>query len=554
MPDKASAARTMRIDISPEHREASGPETPERPEVHDSTTSFVSARRVVAARSSDYQQLLESIYDAVAVTDARGRIVDVNSRALDFFRFAKHEMVGSSVIDLISGADDALLGAIKKNLEAHRFTLIEAQCLRRDGSTFPAEIAVNQVSFGEPPQLCFFVRNITVRKKAQEGLEAAVRRLQEHDKARSDFVSNVSHELRTPLTSMIYAVTNMLRGVVGGLSPSVRRYLDMLQGDCRRLLATVDDILDLRKIESHDLMLAKVKFPLAGLVRRSVESLRVQAEQKALSMTLDGGDDVRFVECDPQKMERVILNVVGNAIKFTPKGGEIHVVIDEDPEQEGNVRVSIRDSGVGIPAEELEKVTLRYYTVGEQPTGSGLGLAMAQEIVEMHGGGLRLESPPQGMRTGTRVTLSLPVAEAPTVLCVDDDENVLNLLKAQIGPHGYKVALAGNADEAMAALRTVEPQVVVLDIALPGMSGTEMILKMKSDKEIAAVPVVVLTGAPLADAQKQVLKTFSIPVLIKPWNETELLDHVAGAFFGDLGQRKHPILKIDEPACAEGRA
>ena len=555
MPDKVASARTMRIDIRPDGSQAGDSSaTGGLGSSAKDPTSFVAARDAAAPRSADYQELLESIYDAVVITDGKGRVVDFNSRTRDFFLCAGDELVGTSVIDLISGADETLLSAIKKNLKDHRYTLIEAGCRRRNGTTFPAEIAVNQVMFNAPPELCFFIRDITVRKKAQEGLESAVARLQEHDRARSDFVSNVSHELRTPLTSMIYAVANMLRGVVGPLPERVRGYLEMLDGDCHRLLATVDDILDLRKIESQDLYLARAKVPFGHLVGRSVESLRVQARQKGLQLTVSLGKRNWFVECDPQKMERVLLNIVGNAIKFTPKGGCLHVGVRVDPAREGRVMVAIRDDGVGIPAADLPKVTLRYFTVGEQSSGSGLGLAMAREIVALHGGDLDIQSPPVDADRGTVVCVSLPAVEAPLVLVVDDSDAVRNLLAQQIEGRGYRVAHAVDGGEAMETLKTIKPEVVVLDLVLPRLPGTAVILRMKSDKALAQIPILVITGAALGKGKAEILRRFSIPVLSKPWREADLLNHVAGAFFGDIELKKHPILKIDEAAYAKDEA
>ena len=187
---------------------------------------------------------------------------------------------------------------------------------------FPAEIAVNEIELANGGRLCFLVRDVSVRKIAQEALEDAVVRLEAHDRARTQFVSNVSHELRTPLTSMIYAISNMLRGVLGPVPDRIRGYLEMLYGDSKRLAMTVNDILDLSKVDNDSLSLTTTKVPFGLFVNRSVAALRVQAEQKGVSIEVSTDSGIWFVNCDPQKMERVILNVVGNAVKFTPTGGD----------------------------------------------------------------------------------------------------------------------------------------------------------------------------------------------------------------------------------------
>jgi PAS domain S-box-containing protein len=531
---KDDLARTMRIDIHPDvQSESMARERIERGTAHpaDGTPSVTAGKIGKRVRPPEYNQLLQSVYDAVVIANFKGRIIDCNTRALDFFRMNDDKLLGARVIDLISGADGKLLSAILKNLEDHRYTLIEGHCVRSDKSTFPAEIAVNKIDLPDGKQLSFFIRDVTVRKRAQAALEEAVARLEEHDRARSLFVTNVSHELKTPLTSMIYAIANMLRGAAGSLPERAQRYLEILNGDCKRLSRTVNDILDLRKIDSKTLTLAKTRTPLSRLIRRSVESLNVQVEQKKLTLDISG-NGVWFVDCDQQKMERVILNIVGNAVKFTPERGAVEISVKDDPKHAGRVAFSVKDTGVGIPPEAIERVTERYFTVGEQANGSGLGLAISKEIIEIHGGSIELQSPPPGNDKGTIVTVSLPVAEPPMLLIVDDDPAILRLLSNQMAEHGYRTITAMDGIEALSKIEKEKPNVVILDLVLPKMEGTEVILKMKSDKNMVRIPIIVITGAYVGRGKAEILNSFSIPALLKPWQEGELLDRVESAFMG----------------------
>jgi len=531
---KDECAKTMRIDIHPDFlgESLARKKKESRTEIKSDTLVMTTGRVREYRRSPEYEKLLQSIYDAVMITDGRGRVIDFNTRAVDFVLADENQLTGMSILELISGADDALLAAIKKNLQDHRYTLIEAYCIRMDKSTFPAEIAVNKIDLDREGQLCFFIRDVSVRKRAQEALEDAFGRLEEHDRARSQFVSNVSHELRTPLTSMIYAVANMLGGVVGPLPQRVRKYLEILDGDCKRLLGTVNDILDLRKIESKKLTLVKARVPIYRLVRRSAESLRVQAEQKLLSMNVCEPSGCWFVECDAQKIERVVLNVVGNAVKFTHGGGSVTVTTGPDPDREGFIRMAVRDTGVGIPREALDRVTERYFTVGEQASGTGLGLSISKEIVELHGGKIKVVSPPPEGGQGTVVYMSLPVADAPRILVVDDDPAVRDLLEQQMVSQGYHVITAGDGEEALEVIAMKKPDAVILDLVLPKVEGSEVILKMKSDKELRRTPIIVVTGASVSRAKGEILQNFGIPAISKPWQEAELLDRVEGAFLG----------------------
>ncbi len=517
---------TMRIDLHPSIDDRMiQDKTEESP-----GSSAVNERDI--RRTREYVELLESVYDGVLITDRNGSIKDFNSRACDHLLCEGNELFGACILDFISGADHSILSAIWNNLEEHRYTLIEAQCIRKDTTLFPAEIAVNKLNLSRTAELCFFIRDITVRKNAQEALEEAVDRLEALDQARSQFVSNISHELRTPLTSMTYAVSNLLKGVAGEIPDSVRRYLEMLDGDTRRMLGTVNDILDLSRIDGDRFTMVMGRVPFGRIVRNGVDSVRVQADQKSVEIDKTNLRSGIFVDCDPQKMERVILNIVGNAIKFTGSGGRIEISMSDDLERKGYVLLIVADDGPGIPPEAISRVTERHFTVGDQPQGSGLGLAITREIVERHDGILTIESPVPGKSKGTRVSVSLPVAEAPAILVVDDEEKVRELLVSQITKEGYRAMEASDGAEALEGIQRRNPDAVILDLILPEVEGTEVLLRMKADKETARTPVLVITGAGINAATAQILRSFGVPALSKPWREEDLLDKLEGAFFG----------------------
>jgi PAS domain S-box-containing protein len=541
--DEKDMARTVRLDIHPdfvgeylarkkEIRRTKEREAGKEPAWFPKTIiQRISSALGADERSGDFQKLLQSIYDAVLITDLTGTVLDFNQRALDFFLC--EDLAGIHVTDLIAGADThELFATIEQSMRSHRYMLIDAECVRNDGSGFPAEIAVNRMDLENTGQYSFFIRDVSERKRQQAVLEDAITRLEEHDRAKSLFVSNVSHELKTPLTSMIYAVANLLRGVAGSVPDRIRRYLELMDGDCKRMLGTVNDILDLRKIDDKTLVLNKTRIPFGRLVSRTVKALEVQVEQKFLKMNIATGAGKWFVELDALKFERVVLNLVHNAIKFTPDSGQIDVLVQDDPKRIGCVQLVVRDNGVGIPPEAVDRVTERYFTVGEQPCGSGLGLAISKEIIELHGGSLTVFSPPPHREQGTQVVATLPIVPPPQVLVVDDDPATLELLVRQMEWHGYRVLKASDGAEAFETVLRTRPDAVILDMVLPKMEGTEVILKMKADKNVRHIPIIVITGAHVGRGKAEILNSFSIPALMKPWQEVDLLDRVEEAFLG----------------------
>jgi PAS domain S-box-containing protein len=527
------AARTMRIDLDPATLAGAAPSpTRRRSRRLPASTTFVARRRDRVSRDTPYDKLLESVYDGVFITDRAGTILDFNGRAADFFKLDEPQLLGLPVIELISGADERLIDTVLVNLNSSRYTLIEARCRRADGTSFPAEIAVNQVDLDTEGQLCFFVRDISLRRQTMDALEAAVERLQAHDRARMEFVSNVSHELRTPLTSMIYAVGNMLRGVVGPLPEKAVRYLERLESDCRRLLGTVNDILDLRQIESGTLTLARTRVPMTHLAQTSVDALRVQADAKRQKLSFETPTRECFAQCDQQKLERVLINVIGNSIKFTQEEGEITVRLVTDPGAPDWLEVLVCDNGIGIPKDAIAKVTQRYFKVGDHPNGSGLGLSISREIVELHGGSLQIESPVPGLDRGTAVHVRLPAAPPPTVLVVTDEQPMGETLRSTIEARGYAAVWVPSGQEALARCASQPVDLLVLDLRLPDMDGTELVLRLRDDRRTQRLPAIVLARETLVRPKLDILQRFGIPAVAMPWRDADILNRIATAFAG----------------------
>ncbi len=531
-PDNDPSARTMRIDIPPD---AVPPPQPRRVPL----STFVLKRHDRPLRNTPYDLLLESVYDGVLITNARGVILDFNHRAADFFLLLGNRLLNRHVINLFSGADDSLITSIWKNLENHKYTLIEARCVRSDAHTFPAEIAVNRLDIEDERLLCFFIRDISVRKKVQDDLEAAVERMKAMDRMRSEFVSNVSHELRTPLTSMIYAVGNMLRGIAGPLPPKANQYIERLQSDCKRLLATVNDILDLRQIEDGTLTLSRTRMPIEPLTRSTLDTLAVQAETKGVTLVAAFPDQELFAWCDPQKIERVVINVIGNAIKFTDAGGEIRVNVAICVKHPGMICISVEDNGLGIPKEALGKIAQRYFRVGEHTVGSGLGLAISREIMEMHGGRLDVESPPPGKPNGTVVYIHLPQTEPPSIIFYTQDDAAAAHLLDLLNARGYRMSHVHSEAEVETYSFSQQADLLLFDTRV--LASPDLLLRLRGDHRTQRLPMLALapeSGTP--QLLEEILRKIAVPILRQPWEPAEFLRKVSSTFSGDINVASIP--------------
>src|SRR5215475_7139343 len=262
----------------------------------------------------------------------------------------------------------------------------------------------------ELSQLKEELRHVSAKLESRESqLETANERLKELDQLKSDFVSNVSHELRTPLTAIKGAVDLLLREVPGALNESQTHHLSRVRSNTQHLAGLINDLLDLSKIEEGKIELDAGRVSLGDLVQEVMETVKPMAAEKSVLLDVEVPEPSVLVWADRDKVTQVLMNLIGNAIKFTPSDGKIGVSTAND--RRGWVRVSIRDGGPGIPASEQEKIFEKFYQVtrdGEpKPKGTGLGLAISKSLVELHGGKIWVESQPG---CGSTFSFTLPVS------------------------------------------------------------------------------------------------------------------------------------------------
>lgn len=501
----------------------------------------------VRAPSSDlpsedpYQQLLDTIYDAVLVSTVTGNITDANLRSVDFLLYDLDELRQMRINNIIAGADVNLLPAILASLDRDRYALMEAKCIRKDGSRFSAEIAVSRICSDDQTKLFLFIRDLTVRKQAEKALRETLYRLEKQDRARALLVSNVTHELRTPLTSIMYGLSNLLSGVVGPVSPQVRQYLERFDRECQRLLSTVEDILYLERIETKTLRLCKIREPAVRLVAKSVSSLELQAKHKGVTLSRNPESGTLFIFCDPPKMERVLLNIIGNAIKYTPTGGGVSITTRRHPSGHNMMEINVEDTGIGIPAHAIDNVMDRYYRVGERADGAGLGLAIAKDITEMHGGSIRIVSPPPGKTGGTLVTIEVPSALPPAVLLLSQNSANTKTVQEQLALSGYRASSETNSGKAVERIAEGAVDLLIVDFPLSDSDGTELIATLRGKEQGRKTPILVMARGELTAAQKEIFSCLSIAVLVGSWSPGNLLDCIERALMATGGTEESAV-------------
>jgi signal transduction histidine kinase/CheY-like chemotaxis protein len=428
--------------------------------------------------------------------------------------------------------------------------------------------------------------DITERKRAEslseqkEAAEAALsvaeegrRAAEEVNRAKSQFLANMSHELRTPLNAIIGFSEILQDQTAGGLTPKQARYVDNVLTSGRHLLQLINDVLDLSKIEAGRMTLEYARFAPSLAIRDVRNVVVALANKKSQSIRLDVPEELPAVEGDQGKFKQILYNLLSNAVKFTPEGKAITVSASAD-EQAGRLTVAVRDEGIGLRPEHHERVFGEFEQVDSSyaraQQGTGLGLALTRRFVEMHGGRIWVESEGEGKGSTFLFTLplrrprpegaapeapaSVPFAERPSVLVVDDDRASSELMRQHLERAGYRVAQVYRAGDAVPAARELRPNAITLDVQLPDRDGWTALNALKTDPATAEIPVVVVsvTEAVNGAAAKPAAGVGAVACFVKPVDRDRLIGTIE-AFASAAGDARRPRVLVvdDDPRTVE---
>ncbi len=374
-----------------------------------------------------------------------------------------------------------------------------------------------------------------IRQRTGE-IEAINTQLREATRHKSEFLANMSHELRTPLNAVIGFSEILLGRMLGDLNSKQEEYLHDIMTSGLDLLSLINDILDLSKVEAGRMELDLNTFDLPMLLDNTLRFVKERASRHGIQLTLEVDERLGEFTGDERKVKQVLLNLLSNALKFTPDGGRI---ILKTASADGLTQISVSDTGIGIATENLQQIFEEFQQIrGDHEgkgEGTGLGLALAKKFVELHGGTIWVESV---VGRGSTFTFTLPMrapvekaTESPTmaqpapnqtqlVLVVEDDPRAVKLLSTYLFEEGYTIEVASDGEEGLKKARALHPAVVALDILLPKVDGWEFLTRIKADPETRGIPIIILS---VVEERGKGFTLGAVDYLTKPFQREELI-------------------------------
>ena len=517
------------------------------------STRATAAEAAMRESEQRYRHIVDLAHDIIYSTDAEGRFTFCNPTAVRLLKYSSEDLIGRRYLDLVRPdyrqAVERFYG--RQFVKQTPSTYFELPVLAQDGS----ELWIGQnvqliIENGRLDGFHAVARDVTERKRAEAELQKAKGVAEAANRAKSEFLANMSHEIRTPMNAII-GMADLLSETP--LTKEQEEYVRVFRRASDNLLALVNDILDLSKVEAGGLTLEHVEFDLVELIEKTSEMVAKVAHDKGLELACQVMADVpRDLVGDPHRLRQILLNLMGNALKFT-MAGEVVMRVQNDPDarQPGALLFSVSDTGIGVPGDKLgiifESFTQADSSTTRQYGGTGLGLAISKRLVELMGGRIWATST-VGQGSTFSFTAKFRVQEEPKVrtlappaelqgvkaLVVDDSATNRLVLKGILTAWGMQVVEAPNGVDGLAELMRAHEsgdpyRLVLLDCRMPEMDGFQVAERLRAIPNLAGITVMMLTSDSRTDDKTRSQELGMAGYLVKPVKRAELFEAIATA-------------------------
>jgi PAS domain S-box-containing protein len=528
------------------------------------------------------QSILDNSPAVIYVKDTQGRYTLINRRFKELFHVDRDHFVGKTDRDVFSSEVARLLHENDQAvLRSGRAMQVEEDVDHRKGlhSYISVKFPLRNVK-GETYAICGISSDITIRKRAERALQKAKEAAEAANLAKSRFLANMSHELRTPLNVILGFSQLMQRDP--DLSVPSKIHLDSINRSGEHLLGLINNVLEVSKIEAGRITLNRATFDFHGLLEDVEAMFGMRAAQKGVGFSIEKPQDLpRYLAGDVGKLRQVLINLLGNAVKFTDEGAiTLRVSVDrslwsgtgKEGQGQQTFNFKVEDTGVGIAPKEMDKIFLPFEQTlsGQIKGGTGLGLAISREYACLMGGDLAVRSElgkgsvftfscrfEEGSKESVereekvlRVVGLAPGAGPKTVLVVDDKEENRRFMAELLSMVGFATLEAANGKEAMAIFKAVEPDIVLMDLRMPLMDGYETTRRLKATPAGRNTPVIAVSASVLSEDREKILATGADEFISKPFRESDLFGTIGRLLGIEYRYEEKPTVsaELKEPA------
>ena len=546
---------------------------------------FISVERDITERKRTEQQLqqqaqiINQIHDAVITTDNNYQITYWNFGAEQLYGYTAAEM-NAQPITLLSLPEhrETLPETLLQPLLSTGSYEIEMPQLKKSGEEFFARLSLSLLcnSAGEAIGVISFAIDISQHERLESALKAeqillnqqlterladlsvANIQLKKANQLKDEFLANMSHELRTPLNSILGMTEILSEQVYGQLNDKQTKSLQNINDSGHHLLALINDILDLAKIEAGKVELHLESFNIEEICQASLVFVKQLAYQKQLKLTLELAPQITTIIADQRRIKQILVNLLSNAVKFTPANGSIRLEVTKN-DAERYVSFAVIDTGIGIETAALARLFNPFEQVASefasQLEGTGLGLALVKQLAELHGGSVTVtsqigqgscftvilpldqliepmaEKPAEEAKTVEKTMVLSSITEpavqnSPLILIVEDNPNNVEIIFDYLTTFGYRVKAAYTGIEALTVLTEERPSLILMDIQMPGMDGLETTKRIRANPEYQNLPIIAVTALTMPGDREQCLAIGMNEYLSKPINLRHLLQLV----------------------------
>jgi PAS domain S-box-containing protein len=519
----------------------------------------ISERKAAELKINQHLATIEAAIDGIGIMQDNAYIY-LNQAHLSLFGYeSAEELLGKSWEPLYPLEE-------RERIEQDLYPILlrdrswqgEATAIRKDGSTFDQGLSLSLTEDGLIICVCRDISeqkaSLQERQKAEARLQQTNQELARATRLKDEFLANMSHELRTPLNAILGMTEGLQDQVFGEIKQPQIKALQTIARSASHLLELIDDILDVAKIESGQIELECTPTNVALLCRSSLAFITQQALKKRIQVEIKLPFNLPDLYVDERRVRQVLINLLTNAVKFTPEGGSITIKASNEQYPINGVDftdstlsknflyISVIDTGIGIASEQIDRLFKPFIQIdsalNRQYTGTGLGLALVKRIVELHGGRVGLSSE---VKIGSCFTIALPCITSttslpsiqksscnsseisqlgqqitPLILLAEDNESNIFTISSYLGAKGYDLLVATNGREAIAMALAEKPDLILMDIQMPEMDGLEAIQQIRSNPDLAKTPIIALTALAMSGDKERCLAAGANDYISKP--------------------------------------